>query len=433
MDLSGDFSAIQLVSGEPRKQCLAWRARLVSGRDSLLCVQFDLTAPWLEGDPEVSLTALYLWRDSALEVAVLAGRPLPTVSQAGAQFDSWVAEQGAFVAREGDPLPLLTLDVDKPWGREIWFNGVEQRGVCDFGAGPDSTPQPWLLAVLPGVTSSADRPAVPLLKILEPSPEPVLGDLYFELHDVKQEVYVVTEIDRRAWPTGTGYLRFGFCPRLLAASGSEAEFRQAYLQAVSAYRRVREQLDGLPAGDTVDPVLAAREVSLRSKMNEFTCLKPVQVGDVIRVPRRLPHALQHGVSVVEFQTPVYERKILSFAQQVPNQAQWDTREAVEDMRLLPPPDKPAECLLDKDGVKVERVAETPEFEIQRLHLFPGAKLPLALPDAATIAVVLQGQAGLAGRVFEPRQAAWIPPGWRGQLVASKAAKSLVLLLALARR
>ena len=227
-------------------------------------------------------------------------------------------------------------------------------------------------------------------------------------------------------------MRFGFCPHRLAASNDEAGFRQSYLRAVSAYRHVREQLDALPAGAAVDPSLVEREASLRARMNDFTWLKPLQVGDVIEVPQRLPHALQHGVRVVEFQTPVFERKILSFAQQVHTQAHWDTAEAVGDMRLLPPPDKAVELLSDEDGVKVERVADTPEFEVRRLHLEPGAGFTLAPLDGQAIAIVLQGRGGFAGCDLGPEQAAWLPAGWGGAVVVPEGTQRLVFLLALVR-
>ena len=431
-DLAVESPAIQIVSGDPVQSYRAWRSRLLPDRESLLCVQFALSARWLESAPDISLTALYLWRAGALEIAVVNGHPAAGVTSGGLQFDDWVSQQGAFVAREGRPLPLLPLHIEKPWGREIWFNGVERRGVCEFGVGGSRTPQPWLLAVLPGEEPRDACPPPPLLKILEPSPLPVIGDLYFEMHDVKQEVYVVTHIDRRAWPAGTGYLRFGFCPHRLAASDDEAGFRQSYLRAVSAYRLVREQLDALPAGAAVDPSLAAREASLRERMNDFTWLKPLQVGDVIEVPQRLPHALQHGVRVVEFQTPVFERKILSFAQQVHTQAHWDTAEAVGDMRLLPPPGKAVELLSDEDGVKVERVADTPEFEVRRLHLAPGAGFTLGPLDGQAIAIVLQGRGGFAGCDLGPEQAARLPAGWGGEVVVPESAQRLVFLLALVR-
>src|SRR5690625_7657891 len=42
-----------------------------------------------------------------------------------------------------------------------------------------------------------------------PLPVEVVGDLYFELHEEKREVYVVTSIDPQAWPEGIGAIRYG--------------------------------------------------------------------------------------------------------------------------------------------------------------------------------------------------------------------------------
>ena len=40
----------------------------------------------------------------------------------------------------------------------------------------------------------------------------IIGDLYYELHEKKWEVYVVTEIDKTAWPSGTGIIKAGLHP-----------------------------------------------------------------------------------------------------------------------------------------------------------------------------------------------------------------------------
>ena len=76
---------------------------------------------------------------------------------------------------------------------------------------------------------------VALLKVLDPAPEPVLGDLYFELHETKQEVYVVTHVDRRAWPDGRGAIRFGMNAARRAVYADDAKFRAAFLKAVREY------------------------------------------------------------------------------------------------------------------------------------------------------------------------------------------------------
>ncbi|MBT6892720.1 MAG: hypothetical protein HOA25_14560, partial [Gammaproteobacteria bacterium] len=41
------------------------------------------------------------------------------------------------------PLELETVSIPKPWGREIWYSGIEQRGVSTV----KGVPLPWLLSV----------------------------------------------------------------------------------------------------------------------------------------------------------------------------------------------------------------------------------------------------------------------------------------------
>lgn len=213
-----------------------------------------------------------------------------------------------------------------------------------------------------------------LLKILDPFPDPVYGDLYFELHEEKREVYVVTRVDPASWPAGRGAIRYGFDLQVRAEYPDEQAFRSAYLRSVRAYEQVRREIDrcedawrnaeGYRPNDLVPattlrrwraahpPALRRAEVEARRAMERFTQLLPVGVGDVIQVPTRLPHALQHGVRTVEFQTPVYERRILSFAQKVLTQDHWDTAAAVQQMRLEPPPPPPARSVAEGPGRRV---------------------------------------------------------------------------------
>ncbi|NJN51182.1 MAG: hypothetical protein HC809_04765, partial [Gammaproteobacteria bacterium] len=75
--------------------------------------------------------------------------------------------------------------------------------------------------------------------MLDPHAEPVRGDLYFELHDTKREVYVVTHIDPTAWPGGRGGIAFGMNQVLRNACGDDVRFRRDYIDAVARYEAVR--------------------------------------------------------------------------------------------------------------------------------------------------------------------------------------------------
>ena len=396
----------------------------------MLLVEFELPQYWLGGSPSLSLTALY-YRDAAgLQVAVTEQPVSVDEAAAAAQFADLVSTRSLFVAVAGQPLPLLSRPIAKPWGREVWYTAVEQRGVCQVGTAATQVPLPWLMAALPG---GIFPQSLILLKILEPDNRPVIGDLYFELHREKHEVYVVTQVDQHAWPDGIGYLRCGFCESKLAQYSCETAFRDAYLASVQAYEAVRREIDDLPGDRTPDAEALTREATLRAQMEEFTHLMPVTEGQVISVSPWLPHALQHGVRTVEFQTPVYEREILSFAQRVLTQDHWDTAAVVQQMQLLPVNGQLPEPLQQESGVLVERIVKFAEFEVRRISLEPGASFTLSIEQAYGLVLILRGEISLSGCVFTAEQGLWLPGLWSAAVTAPQPAPGLVLLLALPRQ
>ena len=196
---------------------------------------------------------------------------------------------------------------------------------------------------------------------------------------------------------------------------------------------VRREIDDLPGDRTPDAATQAREASLRAQMEEFTHLMPVTEGQVISVSPWLPHALQHGVRTVEFQTPVYEREILSFAQRVLTQDHWDTAAVVQQMQLLPVIGQLPEPLQQEAGVLVERIVNFAEFEVRRISLEPGASFTLSVEQAYGLVLVLSGEISLSGRVFAAEQGLWLPGLWSAVVTAPQPAPGLVLLLALPRQ
>lgn len=420
--------------GEPVACYREWRAGL-GPADGLLLVAFDLVEKWLPGTPSRSLTAIYCVSDGLLRLAVTDQALTPDGMPPLPQFRQWQRRHGLAEMVPGEPLPLQPMTLAKPWGREIWFTGVEARGVCCFagnGAGGGETPIPWLQAVLPeGAAGRAGEPLI-LLKILDPLPEPVRGDLYFELHERKREVYVVTQVDPVAWPDGTGYIRYGFCPERLASCASEAQFRAEFLAAVTAYEAVRRRIDALPPEVEAPRAWRVSEVRLRQRMERYTRRRPLRPGDILNIPLLMPHALQHGVRTIEIQTPVYERMILSFAQKVLTQDHWDTAAAVAMMRLLPPAEEPAEWLRRGEGIEVERIACCPEFEVRRIRLAVGGTLPLALDEHYALLIVTGGAVELNGRSYAAEQALLLPRGWRGEIAPAGESHELAFLLTLPR-
>lgn len=319
------------------------------------------------------------------------------------------------------PLNLQPVYIAKPWGREVWYTGIEVRGQSLVQAQGHTVPLPWLLAVFPSLLNAEVQPMVAdeviLLKILDPLPDEVYGDLYFEVHHEKREVYVVTAVDETAWPAGSGAIRLGFDQHIREAYFDDDAFREAYLQAVNRYRQVRisidEQFDQWRHAEgfaLLQPVpvailkrwqrqlpkqLQLQERTLRQQMDAFSALQPLQVGDVVKIPCGVPHALQHGVRTVEFQTPVYERSILSFAQKVLTQTEWDTVAALPNVLLSQPDPGRLDVLQQQQGqYTLEQVAAFDDFVVQRLTLYAGQTFEWLNEGRYSLLLLIQGQLGL---------------------------------------
>ena len=342
--------------------------------DGIFSQQIQLEKPW---QTALELRAEYRFTRDGAALAICGG------------FD------GVLVPLD-QPVALQPVTIDKPWGREVWFTGMESRGESTVVAERGTVPLSNYLALAPD-RLCGKRPIV-LLKILDPKPEPVSGDLYFEVHHEKREVYVVTAIDTGAWPQGSGEIRLGMNQQRRAEFADDAAFRAAYLAAVTDYEIVRRAID---SGTAVDPAL---EAGKRRAMEAFTSVRSLAVGEVVSVPPWMPHSLQHGVRVVEFQTPSYERLIVSFAQRVHTQDHWDSKRAIANMSLDPPAQpKSAEVA---PGIAV--IAEFDDFSVWRIELAPGAgcQPPLSLPYA--VCMNISGGVTIAGQSLAPEQACFVP-------------------------
>lgn len=426
-------SRVTCLTGDPLTLYASWRERLKDS-EGLLLVEFELAQYWLDGAPLLALTALYCVIQEQLLVAVTGQALTADGSAPGSQYRRWLNQHKLASFEPGAVLQLEPENVAKPWGQEIWYSGVERRGVCNFSTPSGQTPIPWLQEVAPHLALGEPGAALVLLKILDPSPEPVLGDLYFELHEAKREVYVVTHVDCTAWPDGIGCIRLGFDPQVIGRYDSEAGFREAYLETVQAYESVRRELDAIASqGQKPGAEALVSERALREAMDSFTHCEPVRVGDVVSIPLRVPHSLQHGVRTIEFQTPVYERKILSFAQKVITQEGWDTTAAVAQMLLTPPAQPLFTQLQGAAGVHIERIVDFPDFEVRRVQIGPGAHWHFEPARDYGILMVVSGSLRMSDALYEPEQAVLLPSGWEGVLGAGEAAQPLVLLWASPRR
>ena len=350
------------------------------------------------------------------------------------------------------PLPLSCTRIPKPWGQEIWYTGVEERGVCHFeGEGGQTVPLPWLLETLSATLTGGHRELI-LLKILDPLPAEVWGDLYFELHEEKREVYVVTRVDKEAWPDGIGAIRFGFDTEVVARYPDEVAFKDAYRDSIAAYEHVRREIDGLldqkrqcaglALNEAVSPQqlqdwqaelpgeLMQQESTRRHAMEAFTRFMPLRVGDVVRVPCFTPHSLQHGVRTVEFQTPVYERKILSFAQKVLTQGHWDTDEAVSMMQIETAEEEPLIEVDSGPGVRAERIVDFDDFEVQRWQIQPGSEHRLLLQGRYALVMTVEGEASINGFRLMPESACLIPVTMPELIALNPRAEPSTLLVAI---
>jgi len=405
---------------------------------------FDCHQPYLPGSPVIRLLAVLVNRQSSSgdertvlisdridqAMLLLSKRPSGDEARDDQALLALSTELEAPVLTLTGAIRLNPIEIPKPWGREIWYTGIEERGQSGVGDGQYQVPLPWLLALSPSLLLNTAGKQVNLLKILDPLPEEVFGDLYFELHEEKQEVYVVTNVDRSAWPDGRGAIRFGFNQEIRKKYHNDDAFRRAYLDAVAAYGRVRREIDalldhcrtrdsvGLNAPvqvdtlkrwlETVPEVLKAEELDRRQAMNSFTAMLPLQVGDVVKVPCLTPHALQHGVRTIEFQTPVYERKILSFAQKVLTQGHWDTEDAARLMSIEPPEIPALKVLEQSSGLVREQVVLFDDFVVQRLTLPPaGSWLPPAT-DRYRVIIVVTGEVSVSELQLGAEQAAILP-------------------------
>lgn len=209
------------------------------------------------------------------------------------------------------PAALQPVVVEKPWGREVWYSGIEARGESRVGVGQDAVPLSEFLR-----RHGRERDIV-LLKALHPDQ----GDLYVELHDVKWEIYAVDAVDHALWPDG-GRMLLGIDQRRRRALGER--FNTALLSAAQALEAaVQRGASTRNGGNEQAPEVA--------DVARFLNAVPVHPGDMVTIPPTMPHSLLRGVSVIEFQTPVFERKILAASQPVKTQRTWDSAAAVAAM------------------------------------------------------------------------------------------------------
>ena len=469
--LESDQSSVQALILE---QCAKWQcAEQCSGQ---LLIHYPFTCYWLEHQPTETLSAYVGWqrRESSASICFTVTNQSDSLVHALTSAEGRAVDFSVICDRLAlpcfdlsQPLQLTSVNIKKPWGQEIWFTGIEQRGVSAVCQNGYQLPLPWVLSVFPEALCAGRHQSLILLKILDPLPQRVTGDLYFELHEQKREVYVVTAVDDTAWPNGEGEIRLGLSQHKREQFANDEQFREAFLQAVKRYEVVRREIDTLldqqeqaslvcgagdvngdgarsnrhellpntqeaSAGDVsilISDSLHSKEWQLRQEMESFTDKRVLKVGDVVKVPCLTPHSLQHGVRTVEFQTPVYERLILSFAQKVLTQSHWDTERAVQLMTLDSEDSDQIDCVIEQDGVRVERIVDFDDFDVLRVSLTHSASWFVDSPSLYCLCMGVSGRFALGSAVVEPEQAMLVPGSWSGAPVKNLSGGSVCFLLA----
>lgn len=424
-----------------------------SGR--VLAVEYEYDQYYLPGSPCIKLLAIYCKDGGDVFFTVAESShslhdKVHSMELGLDAFHSFSKINDLPVLNLSAPLLLQTVSIPKPWGREIWYTGIEERGVSRVTDGLFSAPLSWVLSVAPGHLAANRERKINLLKILDPLAEEVYGDLYFELHEEKREVYVVTNVDRQAWPNGVGAIRYGFNPEVRKTFLSDEAFKAAYLDVVQDYESLRRQIDqqldnyrkaeGIASNDPVSPevmkgwvlmlspTVLAQEKKLREEMNCFTSLLPLEEGDVVQVPLLTPHSLQHGVRTVEFQTPVYERMILSFAQKVLTQDHWDTEVALERATVDVSPVPELRLLEEGQGYRIEEIVMFEDFQVTRLTMFPSSEYLLPITDYYCLLMVINGAVKCQNASLTKEHAVLLPAVRSDtQLVNRSDSESIVLL------
>ena len=331
-------------------------------------------------------------------------------------------QQSAAILSPKHPFCLELLKIPKPWGYEGWYTGVEQRGVVKVSDGFGSTEIPYALSLFKSAVLAAYPEDLILLKTLNPVCEEVYGDLYLEMHEQKWEVYLVTDIDPIAWPSGIGIIKAGFNANKVEeytqiyGDAWKTHYLREFQNDIQNYESIRRDIDqqidqlkqnrGINPTEPVSPSLMEemlqsipasqlkKEAQLRQKTVEYTGDCPVSVGDVVTFPTYQMHSLQHGIRVIEFQTPHYERLIVMFAQKVLTQNHWDTEKALSLM--APEVYKRPELKVQEQssGTLNERFVDFPGFTADRITLAPHTSYEEQTGDQYHLLITVTGIATL---------------------------------------
>ena len=181
--------------------------------------------------------------------------------------------------------------------------------------------------------------------------------------------------------------------------------------------------------DSGDASATAQQAACRENVERFSVLQPLRLGDVVVVPTWLPHSLQHGVRVVEFQTPTFERHIISSSQKVVTQDHWDSAAAIARMQLAPP----AEVDFQNIAPGVERIVTFDEFAVWRVQLAAGSQTTIPAEVPYAVCMVITGEvdvvAGGSTVSLVAERAAFVPGSAPDKTLINRQPHAAICLIA----
>ena len=204
-----------------------------------------------------SANELHVWHTHRDPVSGLNDRHQVTYRKTSKGLTAYLCEQTVNLE---EPILLTSIGIKKPWGQEIWHTGIEERGESHVKTNANqSLPLSLYLSLAPQFISNNLLPL--LLKVLDPLPTEPEGNLYVEVHEEKEEVYIVTHIDKNAWPNGVGSIRYGINQEKRKEYKSDMQFRSAYLTAVKEYESIRKNIEkGIEINLTAESKAKKKEI-----------------------------------------------------------------------------------------------------------------------------------------------------------------------------